>query len=144
MEKCDHSIFPGWLIQFLYSPAHKAWLFEKSILELDASSHNELVSQEDGCAISKINCFNFMVFCLYSFYPCVGINEVGNYLSRNNIQQLCTAIIKAFPLALCRLSLWLLVSMEVSKLDPHHGYLSSVSLQLQMVYPNIWILLLKR
>ena len=51
-----------------------------------------------------------------------------------------TTLIKAFPLALCGLSLWLLVSMMISKFDPHHGYLSSVSLQLQMVCPNTWIL----
>ena len=49
-------------------------------------------------------------------------------------------MIKPFTLALCGLSLWPLVSIEVSKFDPHHGYLSSVSLQLQMVYPNTWVL----
>ena len=30
--------------------------------------------------------------------------------------------------------------MEVCKFDQYHRYLSSVSLRLQMVYPNIWIL----
>ena len=30
--------------------------------------------------------------------------------------------------------------MMISKFDPHHGYLPSVSLRLQMVYPNTWIL----
>ena len=30
--------------------------------------------------------------------------------------------------------------MMISKFDPHHGYLSSVSLRLQMVCPNTWIL----
>ena len=38
-------------------------------------------------------------------------------------------MIKAFPLTLCGLSLWLPVSMMISKFDPHHGYLSSVSLR---------------
>ena len=52
---------------------------------------------------------------------------------------ICTATIKAFPLALCELSLWLLVSMEISKFGQYHGYLSSVSLRVQMVYPNTWI-----
>ena len=50
------------------------------------------------------------------------------------------ATIKAFMLVLCELPLWLLVSMEVCKFDQYHRYLSSVSLRLQMVYPNIWIL----
>ena len=56
----------------------------------------------------------------------------------------CTATIKAFTLALCELPLWLLVSMEVSKFDQYHGYLSSVSLRLQKAYPNTWILWFKR
>ena len=60
------------------------------------------------------------------------------------IQLMCTAMIKAFTLALCGLSLWLLISMEVSKFDPHHEYLSSVSLRLQMVYSNTWILWFNR
>ena len=30
--------------------------------------------------------------------------------------------------------------MMISKFDPHHGYLSSVSIRLQMVYQNTWIL----
>ena len=34
----------------------------------------------------------------------------------------------------------LLASMEISKFVQHHVYLSSVSLQLQMVYPNTWLL----
>ena len=29
MEKCGHSIYPGWSILFLYTPVHKACLFEK-------------------------------------------------------------------------------------------------------------------
>ena len=57
---------------------------------------------------------------------------------------MCTAMIKAFTLALCGLSLWLLISMEVSKFDPHHEYLSSVSLRLQMVYSDTWILWFNR
>ena len=56
----------------------------------------------------------------------------------------CTATIKAFTLALCELPLWLLVSMEVSKFDQYHGYLSSLSLRLQKAYPNTWILWFKR
>ena len=28
----DHLICPGWLILFLYAPAHKVWLFEKCYL----------------------------------------------------------------------------------------------------------------
>ena len=50
-----------------------------------------------------------------------------------------TATNKAFLLALCKLSLWLLASMEISKFVQYHRYLSSVSLQLQMDYPNTWI-----
>ena len=53
-------------------------------------------------------------------------------------------MIKVFTLALCGLSLWLLISMEVSKFDPFHDYLSSVSLRLQMVYPSTWILWFNR
>ena len=49
-----------------------------------------------------------------------------------------TAMSKAFPLALCELSLWLLVGMEISTFVVYHGYLSSVSLRPQMVYPNTW------
>ena len=52
-------------------------------------------------------------------------------------------MIKASALALCGLSLWLL-SIEVSKFDPNNGYLSSVSLRLQMVYSNTWILWFNR
>ena len=58
--------------------------------------------------------------------------------------QYTSAMIKAFTLPLCGLSLWLLISTEVSKFDPHYGYLSSVSLRLQMVYPNTWILWFNR
>ena len=43
---------------------------------------------------------------------------------------------KAFTLALCELSLWLLAGMEISKFVQFHRYLSSVSLRLQMDYPN--------
>ena len=50
-----------------------------------------------------------------------------------------TATNKAFPLALCELSLWLLASMKISKFVQYHRNLSSVSLQLQMDYPNTWI-----
>ena len=62
----------------------------------------------------------------------------------HDVCQQYTATIKAFTLALCGLPLWLLVSMEVSKFDQFHGYPSSVSLRLQMVYPNTWILWFKR
>ena len=55
-----------------------------------------------------------------------------------------TASIKVFTLVLCGLPLWLLVSMEVSKFDQYHGYLSSVSLQLQKAYSSTWILWFKR
>ena len=72
------------------------------------------------------------------FHVCRLSTTVRNYSSS------CTAMIKAFTLALCGLSLWLLVSMEVSKFDPRHRYLSSVSLRLQMVYANTWILWFKR
>ena len=37
-----------------------------------------------------------------------------------------------------------LVSIGVSKFDEHHGYLSSVSLRLQRVYPNTWLLWYQR
>ena len=46
---------------------------------------------------------------------------------------------KAFTLALCELSLWLQAGMEISKFVQYHGYLSSVSLRLQMDCPNTWI-----
>ena len=49
---------------------------------------------------------------------------------------ICRAMNKAFTLALCELSLWLLAGMEISKFVQFHGYLSSVSLRLQMDYPN--------
>ena len=49
---------------------------------------------------------------------------------------ICRAMNKAFTLALCKLSLWLLADMEISKFVQFHGYLSSVSVRLQMVYPN--------
>ena len=52
----------------------------------------------------------------------------------------CTATNKAFPLALCELSLWLLASMEINKFVQYHGYPSSVSVRLQIAYPNTWIL----
>ena len=54
------------------------------------------------------------------------------------------ATIKAFTLALWVLPLWLPVSIEVSKFKQYHQYLSSVSLCLQKVYPNTWILWFKR
>ena len=43
---------------------------------------------------------------------------------------------KAFTLALCELSLRLLADMKISKFVQFHGYLSSVSLRLQMDYPK--------
>ena len=49
---------------------------------------------------------------------------------------ICRAMNKAFTLALCELSLWLLAGMKISKFVQFHGYLSSVSLRLQMDYPN--------
>ena len=38
MYSCDHIIFPGLSILFLYAPAHKAWIFEKFVFELEAFS----------------------------------------------------------------------------------------------------------
>ena len=73
-----------------------------------------------------------------------------NYLNCLNVETShcihhhCTPTITAFTLALCGLPLWFLVSMEVSKFDQYHGYLSSVSLRLQKVYPNTWRLWFKR
>ena len=46
------------------------------------------------------------------------------------------AMNEAFMLALCELSLRLLADMEISKFVQFHGCLSSVSLRLQMVYPD--------
>ena len=43
---------------------------------------------------------------------------------------------KAFTLALCGLSLWLIISLKVSEFVQLHGYLSPVSLRLQQLYPN--------
>ena len=40
MENCDHTILPGLLTLFLYAPAHKSWIFEKFIFELEAFSCN--------------------------------------------------------------------------------------------------------
>ena len=51
-----------------------------------------------------------------------------------------TAANIAFQMALCELSLWHLRSMKISKFVQYYGYLSSVSLRLQMDYQNIWIL----
>ena len=36
----DHFICPVWSILFLYAPDHQAWLFQKFIFELDASSYS--------------------------------------------------------------------------------------------------------
>ena len=52
------------------------------------------------------------------------------------ITENCTATITAFTWALCGLSFWLLIRMEVSKFDQYHGYLSSVYLRLKKIYPN--------
>ena len=71
-------------------------------------------------------------------------NVLMQYWLLPNLTLFCTAMIKAFPLALCELTWWLLVSMEISKFVQYHGYLSSVSLRLQMVYPNTLILWLTR
>ena len=38
MYNCDHIISPDLPILFLYAPAHKAWIFEQFVLELDAFS----------------------------------------------------------------------------------------------------------
>ena len=38
-----------------------------------------------GVTISKIYYFKIMVYCLYTFNPCTGINENCNYLSRINV-----------------------------------------------------------
>ena len=46
---------------------------------------------------------------------------------------------KASPLVLCELFLWLLASTKISKFVQYHGYLSSVSLWLQMDCLNTWI-----
>ena len=37
MGNCDHTICPVLSILFLYEPAHKAWLFEKFLFELEVS-----------------------------------------------------------------------------------------------------------
>ena len=47
-----------------------------------------------------------------------------------------TTMNKAFPLALCRLSLWLIISLEVSEFVHLHEYISPVSLWLQQLYPS--------
>ena len=36
MYSCDHIICPGLSVLFLYAPAHKAWIFEKFVFELEA------------------------------------------------------------------------------------------------------------
>ena len=36
MYSCGHIICPVSSILFLYAPAHKAWIFEKFVLELEA------------------------------------------------------------------------------------------------------------
>ena len=38
MYSCDNIICPGLLILCLYAPAHKAWIFEKFVFELEAFS----------------------------------------------------------------------------------------------------------
>ena len=58
------------------------------------------------------------------------------YNSKTLLHMCSRAMKKAFTLALCELSLWLLAGMEISKFAQFHGYLSSVSLRLQMDYPN--------
>ena len=40
MYSCDHIICPGWSILFLYTPAHKTWIFEKFVFEIEAFSCN--------------------------------------------------------------------------------------------------------
>ena len=47
MYSCDHIICPGLSIQFLYTPAHKTWNFEKFIFEIEAFSCNF----EIGCIL---------------------------------------------------------------------------------------------
>ena len=61
-----------------------------------------------------------------------------------DVREAFTVTIKAFTLAMCRLPLLLLVNIEVRKFDQYHRYLSLVSLRLQKVYPNTWILWFKR
>ena len=36
MYSCDHIICPGLSVLFLYAPAHKVWILEKFVFELDA------------------------------------------------------------------------------------------------------------
>ena len=61
-----------------------------------------------------------------------------------DVREAFTVTIKAFTLVMCRLPLLLLVNIEVRKFDQYHRYLSLVSLRLQKVYPNTWILWFKR
>ena len=91
MENCDHFIFLGLSILFLYAPAYKAWIFEKFNFELEAFSYNfkincmlvwQLMSLNKKMFASsgKLNII-FMVSYLYSFNPRVGINENCNPLA---------------------------------------------------------------
>ena len=52
------------------------------------------------------------------------------------IQRFSTTTSKVFTLALCGLSLWLIISWKVSEFVQLHRYLSPVSLRLQQLYPN--------
>ena len=40
MQSCGHTIWPDLSILFLYAPAHKVWIFEKFVFELEAFSNN--------------------------------------------------------------------------------------------------------
>ena len=51
MQSCGHTIWPDLSILFLYAPAHKVWIFEKFVFELEAFSNN-----------------------LFKLYSCVAVN----------------------------------------------------------------------
>ena len=84
MYSCDHIISPDLSILFLYAPAHKAWIFEKFVFELEAFSYDfkidcilvcQLISLNKKMVVSsgKLKIFESSSH-LYSFNPCVGIN----------------------------------------------------------------------
>ena len=80
---------------FLYDPAYITWLSKKFVLEIEVSYFKIIcilvrqvisLKKKWWCHCQNL-LFNFMVSYLYSFNPCIIINEIGKYLTHSNIEQ---------------------------------------------------------
>ena len=71
MENYDHTICPALSILFLYDPAHKTWLFERFIFELESSYGFEITCILVGQVISlmKNGGVTGKIYCLVSWSP---------------------------------------------------------------------------